>query len=188
MICSFMETCPIPPKTRVNLALSLHPLQPIARLVWNLLLVLVHPLQNHLWSLHCMFLVQRIRGNVHQQPRSKRTSILKSPDLVARCPLQKEWQTAGNRAASDFLSTGPIRQSLITKIKGEIENLIPRIMKAADDFRDMFPNFFDSDSSLSIKLRNEERHLRLASLQLEFMIPTRAQGRRFDSASTMERS
>ncbi len=52
-------------------------------------------------------------------------------------------------------------------------------MKAADDFRDMFPNFFDSDSSLSIKLRNEERHLRFASLQLELMIPTRAQGRKF---------
>jgi hypothetical protein len=52
-------------------------------------------------------------------------------------------------------------------------------MKAADDFRDMFPNFFDSDSSLSIKLRNEERYLRFASLQLELMIPTRAQGRKF---------
>jgi hypothetical protein len=51
-------------------------------------------------------------------------------------------------------------------------------MKAADDFRDMFPNFFDTDSSLSIRLRNEEKHLWFASLQLELMIPTRAQGRR----------
>jgi hypothetical protein len=52
-------------------------------------------------------------------------------------------------------------------------------MKAVDDFRDMFPNFFESDSSLSIRLRNEERHLRFASLQLELIIPTTAQGRRF---------
>jgi hypothetical protein len=37
-----------------------------------------------------------------------------------RCPLQKEWQIAGNRAASDFLSTGPIRQFLITKTKGNL--------------------------------------------------------------------
>jgi hypothetical protein len=117
-----------------------------------------------------------------KRERSPTTKIEKDFDfkkLRPRCSLQKEWQTAGNRAASDFLSTGPIRQSLITKTKGELENLIPRIMKAADDFRDMFPNFFDSDSSLSIKLRNEERHLWFASLQLGLMIPTRAQGRRF---------
>ena len=103
-----------------------------------------------------------------KRERSPTTKIEKDFDLKKprpRCPLQKEWQTAGNRAASDFLSTGPIRQSLITKTKGELENLIPRIMKAADDFRDMFPSFFESDSSLSIRLRNEERHLRFASLQ-----------------------
>ncbi len=93
--------------------------------------------------------------------------------------IAKGVETAGNKAASDSLSTGPIRQSLITKTKGELENLIPRIMKAADDFRGMFPNFFDTDSSLSIRLRNEKRHLRFASLQLELMIPTRAQGRRY---------
>jgi hypothetical protein len=49
-------------------------------------------------------------------------------------------------------------------------------MKASDDFRAMFS---DSDSSSSIKLRNEERHLRFASLQLDLMIPTGAQGRKF---------
>ncbi len=52
-------------------------------------------------------------------------------------------------------------------------------MKASDDFRDMFPKFCGSDSSLSIRQKNEERHLRFASLQLELMIPTSAQGRKF---------
>jgi hypothetical protein len=117
-----------------------------------------------------------------KRERSPTTKIEKKIDFKKprpRCPLHQEWQTAGNKAATEFLTNGPIRQFLITKTKGELENLIPRIMKAADDFRDMFPNFFDSDSSLSIKLRNEERHLRFASLQLELMIPTRAQGRKF---------
>jgi hypothetical protein len=82
-------------------------------------------------------------------------------------------------AATDFLNNGPIRHFLITKTKEELENLIPRIMKAQDDFRDMFSPFFDSDSSLGIRVRNEERHLKFASLQLELMIPTRTQGRRF---------
>ncbi len=83
-----------------------------------------------------------------KRERSPTTKIEKDFDFKKprpRCPLQKEWQTAGNKAASDFLFTGPIRQSLITKTKGELENLIPRIMKAADDFRDLFPNFFDTD-------------------------------------------
>jgi hypothetical protein len=109
----------------------------------------------------------RSRDAKDKRERSPTTKIEKEFDLKKsrpRCPLQKEWQTAGNKAATEFLSTGPIRQSLITKTNRELENLIPRIMKAADDFRDMFPNFFDSDSSLSIKLRNEGRHLRFASL------------------------
>ena len=65
----------------------------------------------------------------------------KKPRPRPHCPLQKEWQIAGNKAASDFVSTGPIHQFLITRTRGELENLIPRIMKASDDFRDMFPNF-----------------------------------------------
>jgi hypothetical protein len=93
--------------------------------------------------------------------------------------LHHEWQNAGNKAATEFINRVPIRQFLITKTKNELENFIPRIMKAADDFRDIFPNFFDTDSSLSIKVRNEERHPRFASLQSELMIPTIAQGRRF---------
>ncbi len=75
---------------------------------------------------------------------------------------------------------GPFVNFLSRKPKrNELENLISHVMKAADDFRDMFPNFFDSDSSLSIRLRNQERHLKFVSLQLELMIPTHAQDRKF---------
>ncbi len=169
-----METCPIPPKTRVNLTLSLHPLQPLACLC-------MEPSPRSCSSTSESSLVSPLHDSrsKDKRERSPTTKIEKDFDFKKprpRCPLQKEWQTAGNKAATEFLSTGPILQSLITKTNRKLENLIPRIMKAADDFRDVFPNFFDSDSSLSIKLRNEERHFRFASLQLELMIPTRAQG------------
>ena len=117
-----------------------------------------------------------------KRERSPTTKIEKEFDFKKprpRCPLHHEWQNAGNKAATEFINRVSIRHFLITKTNNELENFIPRIMKAADDFRDMFPNFFDSDSSLSIKQRNEESHPRFASLQSELMIPTIAQGRRF---------
>ena len=117
-----------------------------------------------------------------KRDRSPTTKIEKEFDFKKprpRCPLHHEWQNAGNKAATEFINRESIRQFLITKTKNELENFIPRIMKAADDFRDMFPNFFDIDSSLAIKLRNEESHSRFASLQSELMIPTLAQGRKF---------
>lgn len=117
-----------------------------------------------------------------KRDRSPTTKIEKEFDFKKprpRCPLHHEWQNAGNKAATEFINRESIRRFLITKTKNELENFIPRIMKAADDFRDMFPNFFDTDSSLAIKLRNEESHPRFASLQSELMIPTLAQGRKF---------
>jgi hypothetical protein len=117
-----------------------------------------------------------------KRDRSPTTKIEKEFDFKKprpRCQLHHEWQNAGNKAATEFINRVSIRQFLITKTKNELENFIPRIMKAADDFRDMFPNFFDTDSSLAIKLRNEESHPRFASLQSELMIPTLAQGRKF---------
>ena len=120
--------------------------------------------------------------NKEKRNRSPPTKVEKDFDFKKprpRCPLHSAWHKEGNMAATDFLNRGPIRQFLITKTKDELENFLPRIMKAQDDFRDMFPPFFDSDSSLSIQSRNEERHLKFASLQLELMIPTHSQGRKF---------
>ncbi len=85
MTCSFMETCPLRRRTRVNLRLSLHPLQLLAHLVWTPLLVLDNSLQNHHRPLLCMILGRRIKGNVHQQPRLKKNSISRSLGLVIRC-------------------------------------------------------------------------------------------------------
>jgi hypothetical protein len=121
----------------------------------------------------------RTKDKRNRSPTTKIEKEFEFKKPRPRCQLHHEWQNAGNKAATEFINRVSIRQFLITKTNNELENFIPRIMKAADDFRDMFPNFSDTDSSLAIKLRNEESHSRFASLQSELMIPTLAQGRKY---------
>jgi hypothetical protein len=91
----------------------------------------------------------RLKDKRERSPTNKfeKDFEFKKPRPRPHCPLKREWQIAGNKAAADFVATGPIHQYLITGTRGELENLIPRIMKASDDFRAIFS---DSDSSSSI--------------------------------------
>ena len=87
-----------------------------------------------------------------------------------------QWNKSGHQVATDYV-TGPVRITLITKTKAELDRLMVTLQRAADDFRTLFST--DMPPEIGIKKRNEEKHPRFVALQLELMIPTIETGRKF---------
>ena len=88
----------------------------------------------------------------------------------------QRWQRDGTAVAMAYIH-GPALKVLQGKSSVELDVLLAKVTLAASNFRDLFPN--DNDPEDGIRYRNEEPHSEFRGLQVELLIPTIENGRKF---------